>query len=146
VVVMWIVNISLTIAFPKTYICAKLDCSRIIGTCVEIDDCWSAKERNATTGGLEADPRGMRALADDLHAMGLFLGAGYPGFAGHFEQNAHRLAIDWLVDSFKVQRCHSNRKMYNVTYPAFWASAKLDRACYPIQLLLAPCRCDFRQR
>jgi Alpha galactosidase A len=100
---------------------------------VQIDDCWSTKKRNATTGDLEADPirfpRGMRALADDLHGMGLLLGlygdigtetcAGYPGFAGHFEQDAHRLAIDWLVDSIKVDCCHSNRKTYNATYPAF---------------------------
>ena len=45
---------------------------------VNIDDCWSAKERNATTGELEPDPQtftnGIDALAEYVHGKRLLLG------------------------------------------------------------------------
>jgi alpha-galactosidase len=72
---------------------------------VNLDDCWSAKERNAT-GHLQAEasfPSGMAALADYVHARGLRLGVytdvgtktckgDRPGSYGHYEQDAQTLA------------------------------------------------------
>lgn len=45
---------------------------------VNIDDCWSEKERDSATGRLVADkkrfPSGIRHLADYIHAKGLKFG------------------------------------------------------------------------
>jgi alpha-galactosidase len=85
---------------------------------VNIDDCWSAKERDAD-GNLVADPErfpsGIAALADYVHARGLKLGiytdvgtktcAGYPGGYRHEEQDAHRFA-SWGIDFVKVDWCN----------------------------------------
>lgn len=98
---------------------------------VNVDDCWSEKERDSS-GNLVADrkrfPSGLRSLSDQLHGMGLLFGlygdigwntcAGYPGFDGHFDQDAKQLAA-WNVDSIKVDACYSNNTIYNTTYPAF---------------------------
>ena len=79
-------------------------------TYIGIDDCWQADERGAD-GALQAHPlrfpRGIKALADEMHAAGLHLGlysdygvrtcAGYPGSYGHYEQDARTLA-GWGVD------------------------------------------------
>ena len=70
-------------------------------TYVVLDDGWSLPQRGAD-GCLAADPkkfpRGIRALADDLHAMGLKLGiyscaglmtcGGYPGSNGYEFEDA----------------------------------------------------------
>ena len=99
---------------------------------VNIDDCWSEKQRDNVTGQLVPDrvrfPRGMKHLSHQLHRIGLKLGlygdigsltcAGYPGFDGHWEQDAQQLA-DWEIDSIKVDGCHSDQTTFNVTYPAF---------------------------
>jgi hypothetical protein len=75
-------------------------------TYVNIDDCWQASERDATTGALVPDatkfPHGMRSVADYVHAHGLLLGiytsrgdhtcAGRPGSRGHEATDAHTFA------------------------------------------------------
>jgi alpha-galactosidase len=85
---------------------------------VALDDCWSAKTRNAT-GHLMAEPSqfpsGMRALADYVHARGLYLGlytcvgkktckGDRPGSYGSYALDAATLA-DWGVDLVKMDHC-----------------------------------------
>ncbi len=85
---------------------------------VVIDDCWSLKERDAQ-GHLAPDPekfpRGMKALADDIHALGLKFGmyscagvqtcAGYPSSYDHEFEDARTFA-DWGVDFLKYDFCN----------------------------------------
>ncbi|KAF2281180.1 alpha-galactosidase [Westerdykella ornata] len=86
---------------------------------INIDDCWSTKSRNAT-GHLVPDPgkwpNGIKAVADQIHAMGLKFGlygcagtltcAGYPGSEGHELQDAQTLA-SWGVDYWKYDNCYT---------------------------------------
>jgi hypothetical protein len=106
---------------------------------VNVDDCWSEKERDQA-GNLVADrkrfPSGLGALAEYLHDKGLLFGlygdigwktcAGYPGFDGNFERDARQLA-EWQIDSIKVDVCNSNNTVYNVTFPAFGAALNKTR-------------------
>lgn len=92
---------------------------------VTIDDCWMQKARDSA-GNLQVDPkrfpRGMKAVADAVHGLGLRFGiyedAGYltcGGFAGsgvpkgggkdHFLQDA-RLFASWGVDYLKLDGCN----------------------------------------
>lgn len=85
---------------------------------IVIDDGWSLRQRDEN-GRLVADPekfpRGIRALADDLHAMGLKLGiyscAGnmtcgrYPGSNSYEFIDAETFA-DWHIDYLKYDYCH----------------------------------------
>lgn len=92
---------------------------------VTIDDCWMQKERDAE-GNLQVDPgrfpKGMKPVADAVHALGLKFGiyedAGYDtcgGFAGsgepkgggadHFLQDA-KLFASWGVDYLKLDGCN----------------------------------------
>lgn len=92
---------------------------------VTIDDCWMQKHRNHR-GNLQADPkrfpRGMKAIGQALHSMGLRFGiyedAGYAtcdGLAGsgtpngggkaHFAADA-RLFASWGVDYLKLDACN----------------------------------------
>lgn len=87
-------------------------------TYVVIDDGWSLPQRDEN-GNLVADPvkfpRGIRALADDLHAMGLKLGiyscaghmtcGGYPG-SNSYEFEDARAFADWHVDFLKYDYCY----------------------------------------
>ena len=84
---------------------------------VVIDDCWSLRARDKN-GYLVADPekfpRGMKALSDDIHKMGLKFGmysccgyktcAGYPGSYTHEFQDAKTFA-SWDVDLLKYDYC-----------------------------------------
>lgn len=86
---------------------------------VNLDDGWSAKERDAS-GNLVGDPQrfpdGMKALGDYLHAHGFKFGiyncagtqtcAGYPGARDHEFQDARTYA-SWGVDYLKFDWCHS---------------------------------------
>ncbi|WP_345565975.1 NPCBM/NEW2 domain-containing protein [Nonomuraea rosea] len=86
---------------------------------VNIDDCWSARERGAD-GRLVPDPvkfpDGIKGVADYIHAKGLKLGiygdagtktcAGYPGSLGHEEVDAQTWA-DWGVDYLKYDNCNN---------------------------------------
>jgi alpha-galactosidase len=86
---------------------------------VNMDDCWSAKERTAD-GQLQPDPdrfpSGMKALADYVHSLGLKIGVytcigthtcrnGLPGSFGHYEQDAKTLA-GWGIDFVKCDNCN----------------------------------------
>ncbi|MDR1742759.1 MAG: glycoside hydrolase family 27 protein [Dysgonamonadaceae bacterium] len=86
---------------------------------IVIDDCWSAKQRDAN-GDLVPDsvkfPHGIKALADYIHSKGLKIGiygdagretcAGYPGSRGHEYQDARRFA-EWGVDYLKYDWCNT---------------------------------------
>lgn len=96
---------------------------------VNIDDCWSEKERQLGSNKLQANyerfPDGIRPLADRLHAQGLKLGiygdcghktcANYPAQLklnsndplrdNYFHLDAQSFA-HWQVDSFKFDGCH----------------------------------------
>jgi len=88
-------------------------------TYINIDDCWSTKYRNGT-GHLVPDPnkfpKGMKALTDEIHSMGLKFGlygdagtqtcAGYPGSQGYEVQDAKTLA-SWGVDYWKHDNCYT---------------------------------------
>ena len=85
---------------------------------IVIDDCWSLRQRGAD-GRLVPDPkkfpRGMKALADDLHAMGFLFGmyscagvqtcAGYPSSFDYEYVDAQTFA-DWGVDYLKYDFCN----------------------------------------
>ena len=87
-------------------------------TYIVIDDLWSLHDRDAQ-GRLVADPekfpRGMKALADDIHAMGFKFGmyscagvqtcAGYPSSFDHEYVDAQTFA-DWGVDYLKYDFCN----------------------------------------
>ena len=98
---------------------------------VTLDDCWSAKTRNAT-GHLQAEskafPNGMKHLADYVHSKGLYLGlytcvgtktckGDRPGSFGYYERDAQTLA-DWGVDFVKMDHCgmptgnHTDLELY----------------------------------
>ena len=87
---------------------------------VNIDAGYLLHERHPGTGKLQVDPtkfpRGMRYVADAVHAMGLKLGvytdiSGHsctglgPGSLSHYELDAETFAHDWTVDYLKVDFC-----------------------------------------
>ncbi|GAA3828650.1 NPCBM/NEW2 domain-containing protein [Sphaerisporangium flaviroseum] len=86
---------------------------------VNIDDCWSMRERGAD-GRLVPDPvkfpNGIKGVADYVHSKGLKLGiygdagtktcAGYPGSLGVEDLDAQTWA-DWGVDYLKYDNCHN---------------------------------------
>jgi alpha-galactosidase len=87
-------------------------------TYVVIDDCWQAKDRDAS-GQLQADPDrfpdGIPALADFVHNLSLKLGIysdvgtntcqGFPGSSGNYAVDAQTFA-DWKIDFLKFDTCH----------------------------------------
>ena len=86
---------------------------------INIDAGSMSRRRDSKTGKLFADPakfpRGMRALADSIHAKGLLLGVYTdisnhgcgtgPGSQGHYQIDADTYAHDWQVDYLKVDFC-----------------------------------------
>lgn len=94
---------------------------------VNIDDCWSEKQRDNKTGNLVPDkerfPGGIKGLANYVHSKGLKLGiygdcgtktcAGYPAqlrqdgvlLDNYFEKDA-ALFAEWEIDSFKFDGCY----------------------------------------
>jgi alpha-galactosidase len=88
-------------------------------TYVNIDDCWSLKERGED-GRLVPDPErfpsGIKGVADYVHDLGLKLGiygdagtktcAGYPASLGNEELDAQTWA-EWGVDYVKYDNCHN---------------------------------------
>ena len=88
-------------------------------TYVNIDDCWAAPERDATTGRLVPNPKtfphGIKWVADYVHGKGLKLGiyssagtktcaAIQPGSLDHEDIDAQTFA-DWGVDYLKYDNC-----------------------------------------
>jgi alpha-galactosidase len=110
---------------------------------VNIDDCWSEKERDPETGKLVPDkerfPNGIHGLAESLHSMKLKIGLygdigtatceGYPGFQQHYTLDAQTLA-DWQVDSIKVDACNADENLFNDSYPEF--GRELNKTGRPI--------------
>nr|XP_004542036.1 alpha-N-acetylgalactosaminidase [Maylandia zebra] len=97
---------------------------------VNIDDCWSSKQRD-DQGRLQPDPKrfpgGIKKLAHYLHNRGLKLGiygdmgkltcGGYPGTPlDKIELDAQTFA-DWEVDMFKYDGCYSNATEQELGYP-----------------------------
>jgi alpha-galactosidase len=90
-------------------------------TYVNIDDCWSTRNRNAA-GDLVPDPQkfpnGIKALADYVHSKGLKLGiyssagtttcAGYPASLGNERRDA-ALWASWGIDYLKYDNCGDHR-------------------------------------
>mmetsp|Transcript_30808 Transcript_30808/g.60115 ORF Transcript_30808/g.60115 Transcript_30808/m.60115 type:complete len:394 (-) Transcript_30808:320-1501(-) len=89
---------------------------------VNMDDCWSAKTRDAS-GNLVANaarfPRGMSGLAKYVHSKGLKIGLytcsgtltcknSLPGSAGHWIQDANTIA-NWKFDFVKMDYCHADK-------------------------------------
>uniref|UniRef100_A0A2H1VWQ0 Alpha-galactosidase n=1 Tax=Spodoptera frugiperda TaxID=7108 RepID=A0A2H1VWQ0_SPOFR len=93
-----------------------------------IDDCWSEKQRDKN-GRLVADrkrfPRGMKYIADYIHARGLKFGMytnvanitcmRYPGSLSHMELDAKTFA-EWGVDYLKVDGCFVSEAILNGAY------------------------------
>ncbi|CCM02216.1 uncharacterized protein FIBRA_04296 [Fibroporia radiculosa] len=87
---------------------------------VVMDDCWQAPARNATTGAPIADPTkfpsGMKALADQIHSMGLKFGiyssAGMYTCGGHFGSLGYETIdaqtyAEWGADYLKYDNCYN---------------------------------------
>ncbi|WP_158879458.1 NPCBM/NEW2 domain-containing protein [Amycolatopsis anabasis] len=100
-------------------------------TYVNLDDCWAKTQRNAQ-GDLEPDPvrfpRGIKYLADYVHAKGLKFGiytsagtktcnsAGFPGGLDHEQQDANLFA-SWGVDYLKYDNCNNQGVDAKQRYP-----------------------------
>jgi alpha-galactosidase len=113
---------------------------------VNIDDCWSAKARDAD-GRLVPDPvkfpHGIKALADYVHGKGLKLGiygdagtltcAGYPGSLGHEELDARTWA-EWGIDYLKYDNCNNQSDGSQADHIRRYTAMRqaLDRAGRPI--------------
>uniref|UniRef100_A0A8C4QU05 Alpha-galactosidase n=2 Tax=Eptatretus burgeri TaxID=7764 RepID=A0A8C4QU05_EPTBU len=98
---------------------------------VNIDDCWTEKKRNATTGRLVPDlkrfPNGIKPLADYIHSLGLKLGiyadlgnftcGGYPGTTLDQIQLDAQTFAEWGVDMVKLDGCYSTPEERAIGYP-----------------------------
>lgn len=114
---------------------------------VILDDCWSDMERS-DNGSLVANstkfPDGIKAVADQIHDMGLLFGmyssaglytcAQYPASLGHEEQDAQTFA-DWGVDYLKYDNCYNQGQEGNsqITFNRYNAmSQALNKTGRPI--------------
>lgn len=96
---------------------------------VNIDDCWSTRERNKLTNSLEPDPvrfpQSIKQLADHLHSLNLKIGIygdcgtatcqNFPGqlkyadnLTGNYFQIDAETFASWNIDSFKFDGCYLN--------------------------------------
>ena len=98
---------------------------------VNIDDCWGEASRDSH-GGLVAShadfPRGMKSLADSIHAKGLKMGIytdlsnqtcaqTMPGLYGHEQQDCDTF-VAWGIDYVKVDFCQQGTSINPQTqYP-----------------------------
>jgi len=87
---------------------------------VVLDDCWSVGRNASANNSLVADPekfpRGMKAVADDMHDLGLGFGmyssagkytcGGYAGSLG-FEEIDAKTWASWGVDYLKYDNCYN---------------------------------------
>ena len=94
---------------------------------VNIDDCWSLKERDPKTLAMVPDatrfPKGIKGVSDYIHAKGLKFGlyldigtktcAGYPGHLNDKGKSPRdffaidsKSFSDWEIDSLKVDGCN----------------------------------------
>jgi hypothetical protein len=110
---------------------------------VNIDDCWSTRER-AKDGIIREDPsrfpRGMRWLSKYIHNKGLKFGlytdigtktcAGYPGLAGGHMQSDIEKFVEWEIDSLKVDGCYADVDSLGFLYSSL--SQVLNETTRPI--------------
>lgn len=96
---------------------------------INIDDCWSARQRNESSSALMADrdrfPFSIKPLADHVHSLGLKLGIygdcgtdtcqKFPGqlkYANNLTGNYYDIDAEtfasWHIDSFKFDGCYMN--------------------------------------
>eukprot|EP01084_Bolivina_argentea_P097412 175107_1 len=101
-------------------------------TQVNIDDCWSLKQRDNVTNKQVADPdrfpNGIKGVADYVHKLGLKLGlyndigtktcGGYTGIDGNYVLDANTFA-SWDIDMIKIDGCNGNKSDYYQMYPIF---------------------------
>jgi alpha-N-acetylgalactosaminidase len=122
-----------------------------------IDDCWTAKTRDAN-GDIQPDPErfphGMKWLADYAHKKNVKLGiyydygvktcTGYIGLEGHEWADAQTLAR-WDMDMIKVDGCYSDSLRKGDAYMAFshFLNATGRPICYMAQW---PCNCHDMDR
>jgi alpha-galactosidase len=101
-------------------------------TYVNLDDCWALPSRDGN-GNLVPDPvrfpRGIKYLADYVHAKGLKFGIyssagtktcnvnGFPGALGHEQQDAN-LWASWGVDYLKYDNCNNQNVDARTRYTA----------------------------
>eukprot|EP00484_Ammonia_sp_Unknown_P017441 CAMPEP_0197035564 /NCGR_PEP_ID=MMETSP1384-20130603/13327_1 /TAXON_ID=29189 /ORGANISM="Ammonia sp." /LENGTH=421 /DNA_ID=CAMNT_0042465643 /DNA_START=10 /DNA_END=1275 /DNA_ORIENTATION=+ len=104
-------------------------------TQVNIDDCWSAMQRDNVTNELVPDPvrfpNGIIGVAKYVHSLGLKLGlyndigtktcGGFPGIDGNYQLDANTFA-SWEIDMIKIDGCNGNVADYYQTYPMFGAA------------------------
>ncbi|KAI5852379.1 glycoside hydrolase superfamily [Tricharina praecox] len=102
---------------------------------VNIDDCWSLKERDNVTQRIIPDPErfpeGIAGTAEKVHALGLKLGiysdagtltcAGYPGSLGYEAVDAQTWE-EWGVDYLKYDNCNVPANWTDVYqyWPEYW--------------------------
>ena len=114
-----------------------------------IDDCWQERQRDSL-GNLAPDhikfPRGIRAVADKVHEMGLQVGlysccglrtcAGYPGSFEHEFRDA-ALFAEWGVDYLKYDNCS---KPDTVPSELLYRRMSMALAAAGRDILLAACQ------
>jgi hypothetical protein len=98
-------------------------------TYVNVDDCWSVKER-PSDGIIREDPvrfpRGMKWLSGHIHSRGLKFGlytdigtktcGGYPGLGADHTQKDIEKFIEWEIDSLKVDGCFAELESMSFLY------------------------------
>ncbi|KAK6996482.1 alpha-galactosidase [Favolaschia claudopus] len=105
-------EISQTLILETTQLIKSLGLSDVGYNYVNIDDCYSEKQRN-TNGDIVADkvrfPMGMRWLTDRIHSVGLDAGwytcALYPGSFQNEERDAKLFSEEWGFDLLKYDNC-----------------------------------------
>jgi alpha-galactosidase len=114
---------------------------------MNLDDCWSLKNRTATTKELQWDPKlfphGMPWLADYLHErgfnFGMYTNAGnqtcglYPGSQDHEAIDAKTFE-KWGVDYLKLDGCHMDLQNGRTYYQEFEYRYKLWHSIMTTQL------------
>lgn len=129
---------------------------------VILDDCWSNMQRS-DDGSLVANatkfPDGIKAVADEIHRMGLLFGmyssagmytcAQYLESLGHEEQDAQTFA-DWGVDYLKYDNCYNQGQEGNslITFDRYntMSEALNKTGTFVISLSIGHKRCAAGQR
>lgn len=110
---------------------------------VNIDDCWSTRERSES-GDILADPArfpyGLKSIADYLHSKGLKFGlytdigtltcGGYPGLGNGYLESDIEKFVEWEIDSLKVDGCYADPASMGEAYKNL--SQVLNRTGRPV--------------
>ncbi|KAF7308171.1 Alpha-galactosidase [Mycena chlorophos] len=121
-------NINETVLFETAELVKSLGLADVGYTYVNVDDCYSLKERNEV-GDIVADPtrfpNGMRALTDKIHGLGLKAGiysdagwftcAMYPGSFQNEERDVKLFREEWGFDLLKYDNCAGGFFLYPQT-------------------------------